>query len=60
LVEHIEDTLSALGVDTDGGFIEEEDSWCVHNTACDIHTAFHAAGELGGQVIGSVFERDPF
>ena len=58
-IEHIEDPLAALGVDSDGGFIEQQQTRLVHYPAGDIDTSFHASGEFRRQIACPILESDP-
>lgn len=58
-IEHIEDPLTALGIDTDGGFIEQQKSGLVHHSASDVDASFHPPGKFRRQIAGSILESDP-
>src|SRR6185437_12114575 len=56
--EVLEDGVAALGVDADGGLVEEEELGIVEQGRGEVETALHAAGEIGDAVAGAVGEAD--
>ena len=52
---HLPDALATLGIDADGGLVQEDDGWFVQDAARNVQPAFHAAGT----VMGSRLTRRP-
>jgi hypothetical protein len=56
--DSFEDVVARLGVDADGGLVEEEEAGAVDEGGAEVQPALHAAGEDGGAVVGAVLEGD--
>jgi hypothetical protein len=60
LAEHVVDPIPTLRIDADGGFVQEEDAWLVHDSAGDVQPPAHAPGELVHAVVLAIDESRPF
>ncbi len=50
----LKDIVARLGVDADGGLVQEEEAWLVEEAGGDVHAALHAARVLFHRVVSAV------